>query len=240
MDTMGSINNTLSSNYLESVLNQAVPFAGIVQNPGITDPPANSTTSSSSIGQPIGQPQDSGQLSPLAQLLSTLQQVQQSDPTKYAQVTQQIATNLKAAAQTAQNDGNTTAATELSTLATDFTNASTSGQLPNIADLSQAVGGHGHGHGHHHHHGSSSDSTSSLSTDTSGSTSASSTTSPSTTASSTTSPSATSPNSTVSQFLASLIASEGNGASGTQNDSLNPAAIIFNTLAAAGITGSNA
>jgi hypothetical protein len=47
-------------------------------------------------------------------------------------------------------------------LATDFTNASTSGQLPNLQDLSQAIGGGGSGH-HHHHHAESSDSDSSTS-----------------------------------------------------------------------------
>lgn len=81
--------------------------------------------------------------------MSTLQQIQQSDPAKYQQVTAQIATNLQNAAQTAQSEGNTTAANQLNQLSTDFTNASKSGQFPNIQDLAQAVGGH---HGHHHHH----------------------------------------------------------------------------------------
>ena len=72
--------------------------------------------------------------------MSTLQQLQQSDPTKYQQVTQQIATNLQSAAQTAQAEGNTTAANQLNQLATDFTNASQSGQLPNVQDLAQAIG----------------------------------------------------------------------------------------------------
>jgi hypothetical protein len=175
-------------------------------------------------------------------LLSTLQQLQQSNPTEYAQVTQQIATNLQTGAKTAQSDGNTAAATELSTLATDFTNASTSGQLPNIADLAQAVGG-SRANGHHHHsHGASSDSDSTASSTSSSTTTAPTTTTSATTTPSTVSPSLSSPNSVVSQFLASLIAGgagESNGTNGTQNDSLNPAAIIFNTLAAAGITGSN-
>ncbi len=82
--------------------------------------------------------------------MNTLQQLQQSNPTNYQQVTQQIATNLQAAAQTAQSEGNTTAANQLNQLATDFTNASTSGQLPNIQDLAQAMGGHHHHHHHHH------------------------------------------------------------------------------------------
>ena len=105
---------------------------------------------------PVAQPPDNSRLSPFAQLMSTLQKLQQSDPAKYQQVTQQIATNLQSAAQTAQTAGNTTAATQLNQLATDFTNASKSGQLPNIQDLAQAVGGH---HRHHHHaHAASADS----------------------------------------------------------------------------------
>src|SRR5579864_7691526 len=65
----------------------------------------------------------------------------------YQQVTQQIATNLQNAAQTAQANGNSTAANQINQLAKDFTSASASGQLPNIQDLAQAIGG-----GHHHHH----------------------------------------------------------------------------------------
>jgi hypothetical protein len=88
---------------------------------------------------------DSNQLSPFAQVASELQQLQQSNPAQYAQATSQIAANLQTAAQTAQSQGNTGAANSLNQLATDFTNASTSGQLPNFQDLARAVGGH-----HHH------------------------------------------------------------------------------------------
>jgi hypothetical protein len=97
---------------------------------------------------------DNGQISPFAQLMSTLQQLQQSNPAQYQQVTQQIATNLQSAAQTATASGNTTAATQLTQLATDFTNSSKSGQLPSVQDLAQALGGAGHHH-HGHHHASS-------------------------------------------------------------------------------------
>jgi DNA-binding transcriptional MerR regulator len=135
--------NNLSS-YLQSVLGAALQGTGLTSK----------TTSSS-----VELPSDNSQLSPLVQLMNTLQQLQQSDPAKYQQVTQQIATNLQKAAQTAQSDGNTTAANQLNQLATDFTNASKSGQLPNIQDLAQALGGHHH---HHHHATSSSSSTSQL------------------------------------------------------------------------------
>lgn len=119
-----------------------------LQSVGLT---SNATSGSQSGISFSPQTSDNGQLSPLGQVLSTLQQLQQSNPTEYKQVTQQIATNLTTAAQTAQSAGNTTEANQLTHLAGDFTNASTSGQLPNIQDLAQAVGG---GHHHHHHSGS--------------------------------------------------------------------------------------
>jgi hypothetical protein len=55
------------------------------------------------------------QLSPFAQILSSLQQLQQSNPSPYQQVTQQIATNLQKA-KTAQSEGDTTAANQLKQL----------------------------------------------------------------------------------------------------------------------------
>jgi hypothetical protein len=141
------------SNSVESILSSALQKVGLT---------SNAAGSLSGIGgSTSAQQPDSSQLSPLGQVLSTLQQLQQSNPTEYKQVTQQIATNLTSAAQTAQSDGNTTAANQLTQLAGDFTNASTSGQLPNIQDLAQAVGG-GEG-GHHHHHHADSSSTSSTS-----------------------------------------------------------------------------
>ena len=180
--------NHLSS-YLQSVLSTALQG---------TASTTNTTGKSLNIGALQGQP-DNSQLSPFAQLMSTLQQLQQSDPAKYQQVTQQIATNLQSAAATAQKDGNTAAAAQLNQLATDFTSASTSGQLPNVQDLAQAIGG---GHHHHHHHAAST-------------------------------ASAASGNSSSDQLLAAFQTS------GTQNDSLSPMAIIFNTLAGAGVGASS-
>jgi hypothetical protein len=163
---------------------------------------------SSSVQQP-----DKGQLSPFAQLMSTLQQLQQTNPTQYQQVTKQIATNLQSAAQTAQANGNTAAANQLNQLATDFTNASKSGQLPNIQDLAQAVGGHHH---HHHHaHAASADSSTDSSAGSGASASNSNTTQ------------------TLTQLLAAFQANE------TQSDALDPMSIIANTLSQAGITGAN-
>jgi len=137
--------------------------------------------------------------------MSTLQQLQQSNPAEYTQVTQQIATNLNTAAQTATAGGNPTQAAQLNQLATDFTSASESGQLPNVQDLAQAIGG---GHHHHHHaHAASSE------TDSSSSSSNSSTDS----------------SNQLSQMLAAFQANS------AQNEALNPMSIIMNTLSSAGI-----
>jgi hypothetical protein len=200
----GSI-NSLSSSYLQSVLATALQGTGLTTKPAGNSPSGIDTSS-------IGPPPDNSQLSPFAQLMSALQQLQQSDPTKYGQVTQQIAANLQDAAQTAQGGGNTSAANQLNQLATDFTNASKSGELPNIQDLAQAIGGH-----HHHHHshpasaGSDSDSSASAGAGASSGTSQ-----------------------TLSQQLAAFQDT------GTQSDPLNPMTIILNTLSKAGIGGSKA
>ncbi len=94
-------------------------------------------------------PQDANpQLSPLAQVMSKLQQLQQQNPAEYQKVTQDIATNLQKAAQTAQADGNIPEADKLNQLAAPFQSASTTGQPLNMKDVAQAVGHH-----HHHHHG---------------------------------------------------------------------------------------
>jgi len=192
----------LNSNYLQSIVGTAL------KNAGIAAPSAGATGAS--------QQPDNGQLSPFAQLLSTLQQLQGSSATQYQTVTQQIATNLQNAAQTATQDGNTNAASELNQLATDFTNASQSGQLPNISDLAQAIGGGGHHHHHHWHAMSPSDSNADSSDSTSTGSSASS-----------------NPSSPLQQLLAAFQSNS------TQNESLNPLSIITNTLASAGITIDN-
>jgi hypothetical protein len=203
---MGSI-NSLSSSYLQPVLNSAFQSAANFIGPPQPNPELTIGNNLSGISASS----DNQQLSPFAQLMSTLQQLQQSDPTRYQQVTQQIATNLQSAAQTARKDGNSTAANQLDQLATDFTSASQSGQLPNIQDLAQAAGG---GHHHHHHsHAASSDS---------GSDSGSSSSSSSSTA-----------NQSLSQLLAALQANV------PQSDSLNPISIIQSTLSNAGISSSN-
>ncbi|HEV3201958.1 MAG TPA: hypothetical protein VGZ73_28870 [Bryobacteraceae bacterium] len=200
--SIGSI-NPLSSGYLQSILTSAVQRSGLTTNK--TDNSLSGVGASSSSTGP-----DSTRLSPFAQMLSELQQLQQSDPTKYQQLTQQVATNLQSAAQTAQANGNTTAANQLNQLATDFTNASRSGQIPSIQDLAQAIGGHHH----HHSHAAAADS-GGISGANSSSTSRS-----------------------ASQALSQLLAAY--QANGGQTDPLNPMSIILNTLSNAGVSGSNA
>jgi hypothetical protein len=197
---MGSI-NTISNTYTQSLLNDLQQTASTTNT---ATSGANSLAASS-----VGLSSDNSQLSPLAQVLSTLQQLQQSDPTEYQQLTGQISTNLKAAAQTATSNGNTSEANQLNQLATDFSNASQSGQLPNVQDLAQSIGG-GH-HGHHHH----SDASSSDSSSTSSSSSSSSSTQ------------------TQSQATSSLFGNT------TQNNPVDALSVIQNTLANAGVeTGS--
>ena len=149
MGSISSINN-LSNSYLQSILSSALQNSSSAGNP-------SSTTGASSVTAPS----ENGQLSPFAQLISTLQQLQQSNPTEYKQVTQQIATNLQSAAKTATADGNSTQAAQLNQLATDFTSASQSGQLPNMQDLAQAIGGSHHHHRHFNTAASDADSSSS-------------------------------------------------------------------------------
>jgi hypothetical protein len=147
----------LSTSYLQSLMSMLGPSSSTSRTSG-------NTSGVNALGTST---QDSNQMSPFAQMLATLQQLQQSNPTQYAQVTGQISTNLTAAAKTAQSEGNTSAASQLNQLAADFSGASTSGQLPNIQDLAQAVGGHHH---HHHAHGGASSTSGSSATTASGST----------------------------------------------------------------------
>ena len=194
----------LASGYIQSL------FSSPAVGSSSTNTSANTT--SAGLGSTSGT-QDTNQLSPFAQVLGSLQQLQQSNPSQYQQVTQQISNNLQTASQSATANGNTGLASELTQLSSDFKNASTSGQLPNVQDLAQAIGG-GH-HGHHHHGGGSPG----------GSTTASSGTSATT-------GSSDSASSGLSQLIQSLNSSQ----TGTiANNSLNPLSIIDNTLSGAGI-----
>lgn len=189
---MGSISSLTSSSSLQSILQSAL------QKSGSTSSAASATDQSS--------------VSPLAKLLGELQTLQQSNPSEYQQVTAQIATNLTSAAKADTASGNTSGAQQLTQLATDFTNASTSGQLPNLQDLAQAIGGGG---SHHHHHHGGSGSSSSDSSGSSSSSSDSTSTPAASTATTTT---------TASQALAAYQSSS------NQTSSTNALSIIQDTL----------
>ena len=135
--SIGSLNPL--SNILQSV------FTSAIQSTGLTTNSANNSLSTSAAVS--SQAPDNSRLSSFAQLMSELQKLQQSDPARYQQVTSQIAANLQSAAQSATAAGDTTKAAQLTQLATVFSNASKSGQLPDMQDLARAIGG-----GHHHHH----------------------------------------------------------------------------------------
>lgn len=166
---------------------------------------AGAMSGSSSTNTSAGNTQGTNEPSPFAQVLSSLQELEQSSFAKYQQVTQQVAGNLQTASQSATASGNTALAGQLTQLSTDFQNASTSGQLPNVRDLAQALGG---GH-HHHHHGVGSSSSSG-----SGSSAGNGTVG------------------NLSEFLQSLNASQSGSSA---NSSLSALSIIDNTLSGAGI-----
>jgi hypothetical protein len=126
--------SSIYSNFIQPVLSKTLGVGSAGSAAG-----ASATTAA---------PQDSNQLSPFAQIATTLQDLQQQNPTQYQNVTKQIAASLQTAAQTAQTGGNTTLANQLTQLSTDFTNASQNNQLPDFQDLAQALSG-----GHHHHGG---------------------------------------------------------------------------------------
>jgi hypothetical protein len=105
---------------------------------------SNSASASSSSGTAAaGSTSASGtnQLSPFAQVLSNLQQLEQSSSVQYTKVTQQIAGGLQTAAQAATANGYTGLAGKLNQLSTDFNSASATSQLPNVQDLAQLIGG---------------------------------------------------------------------------------------------------
>ena len=115
-------------------------LSGIGKNPTFSTGHTSSTN---------GAAKDQSQLSPFAQLMSTLQQLQQSDPAKYKQVAATLASDLQQSALNAQGNGNAGEATSLNHLAASFTQASQTGQLPNFLHQGAQNAGTS-GHPHHH------------------------------------------------------------------------------------------
>jgi hypothetical protein len=108
---------------------------------------ANAANSASSVQQQA----DVLGLSPTAQFLNQLQQIQTQNPQKFQAILAQITGQLQTAAATASNNGNTAQANQLTQLAGTFQGASSGGPLPTAQQLQQAglTGGHHHGGGHH-------------------------------------------------------------------------------------------
>lgn len=125
-----------------SNVNQTL-FSGITSN---LTPGAGSTTVTGSTTN------DNSQISPFAQLMNYLQQLQQQNPTQFKQITGQLATDLQTAATNAQNHGNCNEANALNQLASVFQQSSTTGQLPDFQQQA-AQNASTSGHHHHHHHG---------------------------------------------------------------------------------------
>jgi hypothetical protein len=116
-----------------------------IENAAATSP-LNGTASTA--GASVAGQSDSSRISQLGQLIGTLQQLQKTDPAQYAQVTQQIATNLQADAKTAQTQGNSSEAKQLTALAADFSSSSRSGEVSTLMqDLTPAAGAGHHRHG---------------------------------------------------------------------------------------------
>ena len=91
------------------------------------------------------QPAGTAQISPSAQLMSMLQQLQQQNPGQFKQVVSSIATSLQKKAQQAQSNGDTADASRLNQLAAEFQKSVQTGQLPSVQDLQGAgLGAHNH------------------------------------------------------------------------------------------------
>jgi hypothetical protein len=131
----------MSVNSITSPLpNYLLPFNSTANNVGN----ANSASSA--------QQADVLGLSPEAQFLNQLQQVQTQSPQQFQAILSQITGQLQQTATTASNNGNTTQADQLTQLANSFQSAANGGTLPTAQQLQQAgLTGHHHHEGGHHH-----------------------------------------------------------------------------------------
>src|SRR5271166_479680 len=91
----------LASGYIQSLFTRSVN---------------GSSSTSNASASAVGNTKEANQFSSFAQILSSLQQLEQSNPSHYLQVTQQIASNLQTASQSATSAGNTALSSELTQL----------------------------------------------------------------------------------------------------------------------------
>ncbi len=92
----------------------------------------SSLSNSSRTGQVSGPGQDSSQVSELGKLMKQLSDLQQSDPSKFKEVTATISKKLEEAASTATENGDSRQAKALSELADKFKTASENGEVPDL------------------------------------------------------------------------------------------------------------
>jgi hypothetical protein len=116
---------------------------------------ANSAQNANSASS-VQQGADVPSLSPTAQFLNQLQQLQTQSPQKFQAIISTITGQLQQAASTASKNGNSTEASALTHLAKSFQSAGSGGALPSSQLLQQAgLSGHHHHHGGGHHGGGS-------------------------------------------------------------------------------------
>lgn len=116
---------------------------------GMSSSNANRSNAASPVSTSLAQ-DASSTISPLANFLSQLQQLDQQNPTEFKQVAANIGQQLTTEATAAEAQGNTAQANQLNQLASVFNSSAQTGQVPNAQQLQQ--GGFS-GHHHHHHHG---------------------------------------------------------------------------------------
>ena len=131
-----------------SALGSSNSLASLIQtNSTTSSTPTSSTLSTGAATQT--------HVSPLGELMSKLQQLQQQDPTQFKQVAGQLATSLQQASHQSGNDDGV-----LSQLANGFQQAAQTGQMPTLQPLTAAGGQSASGQtvqhrgsGHHHYDG---------------------------------------------------------------------------------------
>src|ERR1700733_4628049 len=130
---MGSIDSTLNS-INNSLLNEISNSA--------TSQVASATQGASTTGATGSSSSDTINVSAFAQLFQQLQQLETSNPTEFAKVTADAASKLQQAAQQSTDPAQ---ASFLSSLATQFQQASQTGNLSPFDAGAQAASGHHHG-----------------------------------------------------------------------------------------------
>jgi hypothetical protein len=107
------------------------------------------TTNNANSAYSVQQPADVLGLSPVAQFLNQLQQLQTHSPQQFQALISQLTGQLQQAAGTASKNGNTAQANQLTELANSFQSAAAGGALPTAQQLQHAgvIGQHHRGAG---------------------------------------------------------------------------------------------